>query len=249
MLLPIGFTEYELGKPGEYTFGQQTIYTILKDLADGQKEDPTKNNETYLGMDSVELFEYYKKLLELSDYILEIKSRKDPLGYILRFFDKISHFLGEVMTNFTNVIFNTLIESTDDDIKETQTEITNKNYGENPTHTQIAKDTIEHPLNGLASELAEMAVADIGQRIKDIWEGKTIDPNGDILVNYILNTYSKHPRSMTWKDSHILKWVDDNGKILESLYFPTPVAHAHDVAKRKVFIGKEKLDELLKYFE
>lgn len=250
MLLPIGFTEYKLAKPGERTFGQQTIYTVLKDLAEGQKEDPTKNNETYLGMDSVELFEYYNKLLELSDYILEMKSGENPLGYILRFFDKISHFLGKVMTNFTNVIFNILIESTDDDIKETQTEVTNKNYGENPTHTQIAKDTIDHPLNGLASELAEMAVADIGQRIKNIWEGKTIDPNGDLLANYILNTYSRHPRSVTWMDAHILNWSKNvNKKVLESLYFPTPLAHAHDSAKRQVFIGKEKLDELLKYFK
>lgn len=252
MLLPIGFTEYELRNPGERTFGEQTIYTVLKDLADGQKEDPTQNNETYLGMDAVDLFEYYKKLLDLSDYVLALKRRKDPLGFILRFFDKTSHFLGEVMMNFTNIIFNILIESVDDDIKEGQTHVTNKNYGENPTHTQIAKDTVNHPLNGLAATLAEIAVADVGRRIKDIWEGKTIDPNGEKLIAHVLNTYSKHPRSVTWMEPEVEKWtkkVSANKGFLDKLYFPTPVTHAHDTAQRKISIGKEKIDELLKYFK
>ena len=67
MLFPIGFTEYELRKPEERTFGEQTIYTILKDLSDGQKQDPSQSNDIYLGMDATELLSYYEKILLLSD--------------------------------------------------------------------------------------------------------------------------------------------------------------------------------------
>lgn len=251
MLLPIGFKEYQVSKPSERTFGQQTIYTILKDLADGQKEDPTQKSVQYLGMDAVDLFQYYERLLELNDFIAEIKNRKDPLGWIIRLYERIGQFMGEVLTNFTNVIFNILVESTDDDIKAAQTHVTNPNYGEDPTHTQLGKDAVENPLNGLAAELAIIAVEDVGQRIKDIWEGRTIDAKGVDLAAYVQNTYSKHPRSVSWMDGHIMDWANskkDDSNFLKNLYFPTPVAHAHDSAKRKILIGKDKIEELKKYF-
>lgn len=248
MLLPIGFKEYQVSKPGERTFGQQTIYTILKDLADGQKQDPTQEAPQYLGMDAVDLFHYYEKLLELNDYIAYVKNLDNPLGWIIRLYERIGQFMGEVLTNFTNVIFNILVESTDDDIKAAQTHVTNPNYGEDPTHTQLGKDAVDNPLNGLAADLATIAVEDVGKRIKDIWEGRTIDPTGGDLAAYVQNTYSKHPRSVTWMDAHIKNWTSRNKEILSKLYFPTPVAHAHDSAKRKILIGKDKIEELKKYF-
>lgn len=248
MLLPIGFTDYEIGNPGEMTFGQQTIYTVLSDLAKGQKEDPTQESATYLGMDSVQLFEYYKKLLELSDWMITQKRRQDPIGWVLRSLGFVSHYMGEILMNFTNVIFNIMVESVDDDIKATQTHATNINYGEDPTHTQLGKDAHENPLNSLAAELATIAVKDVGQRMKDIWEGRTADPDGSQLALYLQNTYSRHPRSVSWMDAHIEKWADNNRGLFEKLYHPTPVEHAHDVAKRKILIGLDKIEELKRYF-
>ncbi|KXH85007.1 HET-C-related protein [Chryseobacterium kwangjuense] len=251
MLLPIGFSKYEVGNPGERTFGQQTIYTVLKDLADGQKEDPTQTSVKYLGMDSVELFEYYQKLLELSDWMTEQKKREDPIGWVMRGFGFVSHYMGEILMNFTNVIFNIMIESVDDDIKAAQTHVTNVNYGEDPTHTQVGKDAHENPLNGLAAALATVAVKDVGQRIKNIWEGRESDPDGSKLAFYVQNTYSRHPRSVSWMDKEVENWairVSKNPSFLEKLYHPTPVAHAHDAAKRKVRIGLDKIEEIKKYF-
>ncbi|AYZ11811.1 hypothetical protein EGY05_07690 [Chryseobacterium arthrosphaerae] len=251
MLLPIGFSSYEVGNPGERTFGQQTIYTVLKDLAQGQKEDPTQKSVQYLGMDSVDLFEYYKKLLELSDWMTTQKQRKDAVGWVMRSLGFVSHYMGEILMNFTNVVFNILIESVDDDIKEAQTHGTNVNYGEDPTHTQIGKDAHENPLNGLAAILATIAVKDVGQRMKDIWEGRVSDPNGSNLVSYVQNTYSRHPRAVNWMDQEIENWVNRVSKdpaFLNKLYHPTPVAHAHDTAKRKVKIGLDKIEELKRHF-
>ena len=248
MLLPIGFSDYEVGNPGDRTFGQQTIYTVLSDLAKGQKEDPTQKSEQYLGMDSVQLFEYYKKLLELSDQMTALKKREDPIGWAMRGMGFVSHYMTEILMNFTNVIFNIMIESIDDDIKLTQTHATNVNYGEDPTHTQLGKDAHENPLNSLAAKLATIAVKDVGQRMKNIWEGKVNDPNGDAFIHYVQNTYSKHPRSVDWMEGTIKDWVIKNKSILEKLYHPTPVDHAHDIAKREIGIGLEKIEELKKYF-
>ena len=91
-----------------------------------------------------------------------------------------------------------MIESVDDDIKETQTHLTNKNYGENPTHTQLGKDSQDHLLNGLAAKLAIIAVQDVGKRIKDTWEGRIHDPTGDELAKYVLTKYSRHPKDTNW---------------------------------------------------
>lgn len=250
MLFPIGFTEYELRKPGERTFGEQTIYTILKDLSDGQKQDPSQSKDIYLGMDATELLTYYEKVLLLSDKLKELQAQPGVMGTIWRTWGKITNFMGDLMTNYTNIVFNILIESVDDDIKETQTHVTNKNYGENPTHTQIGKDSHEHLLNGLAAELAVVAVEDVGKRIKDTWEGRIHDPTGDELAKYVLTKYSRHPKDATWMEDKIKKWASTevNKPKLEKLKSPTIPVHYHNTAKRKVNLTIDKIKELIDYY-
>lgn len=248
MLFPIGFTEYELRKPGERTFGEQTIYTILKDLSDGQKQDPSQSKDVYLGLDATELLSYYEKILLLSDKLKEMQAQPGVVGTIWRTWGKITSFMGDLMTNYTNIVFNILIESVDDDIKETQTHITNKNYGENPTHTQIGKDSHDHLLNGLAAQLAIIAVQDVGRRIKDTWEGRINDPKGDELAKYVLTKYSRHPKDATWMDIKIQNWADDNSDKIEKLKSPTIPVHYHTKAKREVKLTLDKIKELIDYY-
>ena len=156
--------------------------------------------------------------------------------------------MGEALESFSNIVFNLLIESVDDDIKEAQTHITNKNYGENPTHTQLGKDATDHPLNGLAAKLAELAVKDVGYRIKNIWDGKISDPNGNKIVDYVLNTYFRHPRDVNWMEEDILKWVGRNKTKLEKLCEPTIATHTHKIAKREISKWLNKIKEIKKYF-
>lgn len=248
LLFPVGFTDYQVMKPGERTFAQQAVYTLLADLAKGQKEDPTQNQETYLGMDSVELFDLYKNCLEFLDKYRALQNNEGIMGWGLRAIGRIAEYMADIITSFSNIAFNLLIESVDDDIKEAQTHITNKHYGEDPTHTQLGKDAHEHPLNGLAAELAKIAVADVGQRMKDIWEGKTYDPDGSTIATYVLNTYSRHPKNAVWMEQKIEEWAENNKTKLEKLYHPTVVGHTHSVVKRGIGIGLEKIEEIKKYF-
>ncbi len=250
MLFPIGFTEYELRKPGERTFGEQTIYTILKDLSDGQKQDPSQSNDIYLGMDATELLSYYEKILLLSDKLKVMQAQQGIVGTIWRTWGKVTTFMGDLMANYTNIVFNILIESVDDDIKETQTHLTNKNYGENPTHTQLGKDSQDHLLNGLAAKLAIIAVQDVGKRIKDTWDGKIHDPTGDELAKYVLTKYSRHPKDTNWMDQTVSDWAKDNVNRtkLEKLKSPTVPVHYHNKAKRKVNLTIDKIKELIDYY-
>jgi hypothetical protein len=70
------------------------------------------------------------------------------LGRVGRFLDRNMSYMGDAMATFTNIGFNFFLSTTDEDIKEEQTLHSNRNYGSDPTtHTQLAKDAHEHPLN------------------------------------------------------------------------------------------------------
>jgi hypothetical protein len=100
--------------------------------------------------------------------------------------------MGDSLATFNNIAYNLVLGSADDDIKVEQTENSNKNYGTDPTHTQVAKDALNHALNPLASELAKIAVKDVATRILDIWKTGS-DPTGEELAKYVINKYTLHP--------------------------------------------------------
>lgn len=62
----------------------------------------------------------------------------------------------------------------------------------NPTHTQIAKDHDDHPLHVLAATCAEIAVTDIGRRMKDIWDNGVTPGRRDALLSRA-GLYFQHP--------------------------------------------------------
>lgn len=245
LMFPIGLTDYHLRKPEEITFNDAFILTTLSDLSKGQTEDGAQNNPTYVGLDAAEWLNLYEKYL----YFIDMKAEflNSPMGWPFRIYDRAMHTLGDMLSTYNNVVFNLLLSTVDDDIKEEQTHHSNKDYGSDPTHTQLAKDDHHHPLNPLASQLAEMAVKDIGQRIKDIWDGKTIDPDGSQLTKYVLTKYSRHPQHTHWMDETIREWGRNNKSAIKWLESPTPLAHAHKVSKR--IISREKVQEIINYFK
>jgi hypothetical protein len=143
------------------------------------------------------------------------------------------------------VVINNILGSFDEIIPEAQSYI-NKNYGNSPSHSQIAKDSFTHPLNRLSAELAKKAVKDVGIKFKAGWGGTQ-------LADYVANTYFVHPDSekARWSDEIVNRWIDipSNKKVIENLKYPTIYEHAeHEVQQ----ISKEslkKFQEVMDYFK
>ncbi|WP_269236272.1 HET-C-related protein [Flavobacterium flavigenum] len=156
--------------------------------------------------------------------------------------------MGDSLATFNNIAYNLLLGSADDDIKVEQTENSNKNYGTDPTHTQVAKDALNHPLNPLASELAKIAVRDVATRILEIWKTGT-DPTGEELAKYVINKYTLHPvyQITDWANETVNKWIDENDTIIPRLQSATVYEHAEKVTQRTV--SNKKVQEILNYFK
>jgi len=70
-----------------------------------------------------------------------------------------------------------------------------------PTHSQIAKDSPDHPNFAAASTLAQQAVTEISAAMKNIWGGRTTpspDPVDATPVNTLVDKYVATPESGTW---------------------------------------------------
>jgi hypothetical protein len=224
-LFPIGFNEYEKRKPGDRTFSDGLILTLLTDLSLSEEKD-TK----FHGFTAAELLEGYKIYLSLVD---NKSSLVESLGKFGELLDRLFQKIGEIFDTFTNIAFNLLLQSTDEDTKEAQTLKTNANYGTNPTHTQLAKDATNHPMNGLAASLASYAVLDIATRLNKIWESG-IDSKGHELANYVVNTYTKHPKNTTWETTQLIDWANQNKNSIDKFTSATIYEYNEKVLKREI---------------
>lgn len=247
-MFPIGIQKYEQRKPGDRTFEDAFILTTLEDLSTGQQTDGIETNPTYLGMKTSEwltLYQNYLKLLDTKSAAVEYT------GWLGRTIDKGMSYLGDSLKTFSNIGFNLFLSSVDEDVKEEQTHHSNKNYGTDPTHTQIAKDALNHPLNPLASELAKIAVKDVAERILEIWRTGS-DPTGEALAKYVVNKYTIHPMypKAAWADQLVNNWAAStykNTQLIQRLQSASIYDHAHKVTER--VISNEKIQEILKYFQ
>ena len=138
-------------------------------------------------------------------------------------------------------MFNIFLNSIDDGIKEKQARI-NQNFGTNPTHTQIAKDPPDHPLNNLAGTLAIIAVTDIAKKMRSSWAGGISIDN---IIKHIEKNYYTHPKNTTWMDATVKKWALQNKKSVQLAEDKTAVHH-HEKQIKKTFKKYEKEVETLK---
>ncbi len=241
LMLPVGFTEYKNRKPGERTFQEAFILTALRDLSKGQAEDGAKSNPEYVGLEIAEWLTLYEKYLDFLDYKAVLVN--SPYGFLYRLIDRGFHTIGDLTSTFQNVTWNLLFSTVDDDIKMEQTQHSNKHYGSDPTHTQLAKDDHHHPLNGLAATLAKMAIKDVAEKMKLKWNGDT----SFNLTEYVLNKYSQHPMHVDWMDNVIKDWSKSNTNTIKWLESPTPIEHTHKIAER--VISNKKIQELIDFFK
>jgi hypothetical protein len=209
-----------------------------------QKPDG-KTDPVYAGLTAAEwlnMYNFYLKTVDAKSTIVEAS------GKLGEYIDRGISFLGDVLATFTNIGFNFFLSSADTDIKEEQTLHSNKNFGSDPTHTQLAKDSPDHPLNPLAVKLAKAAVRDVAQRIIKAWSTQS-DPSGEELANYVINKYTIHPKSSKadWVVKIVKDWGNDNPKIIKRLESPTVSGHVHSETQR--VISDKKVQEIFNYFK
>jgi hypothetical protein len=151
------------------------------------------------------------------------------MGKVGKFIGEMLHSMGEQLALFTNTIANNYTSDFDDETKKTQTEETNKDYGSDPTHTQVAKDVPEHLLNPLAATLAGEAIRMIAIQIIEVWKNPTSDPTGEKLAKSVRDKFTMHPQFSTtnWTDSHVYPWAWTNRKIIGELKNPLAKPHKH----------------------
>lgn len=266
-MFPIEDFHYIKRNPGDRTFMDAFIVTMLEDLSTNQKSDGVETETTYMGKTTADWLKTYNTYLKFMDAkahaikegddFFDIKNPLtnqkidiNPFSFLDRSMSQLGHYMGV----FANLGFNLLLSSTDEDIKEEQTLNSNKNYGTDPTHTQIAKDATNHPLNPLASELAKVAVKDVVKRVLQIWKTGE-DATGDKLNKYVVNKYTLHPKDTNWADKEVIKWINtlENTKIIERLQSESFSEHTHKEVKRvmeeqEVQQKIKKLQEAIKQF-
>lgn len=209
------------------------FYThLLEDLSKVQQSDGLEKDQVYMGMKASELLTMYQNYLKLID---AKAAAVEFIGWPARVIDRVLSYMGDCLTIFNNIAYNLFLGSADDDLKIEQTEHSNKNYGTDPTHTQIAKDALNHPLNPLASELAKIAVQDVAEKILEIWKTNS-DPTGENLAKYVINKYTIHPVYQTadWANQTVNKWSNENKDIIPRLQSATPYEHAEKVTQRAI---------------
>lgn len=243
-MFPMGIQDYVQRKPGDRTFTDAFILATLEDLSKGQQKDGIEKDPVYMGMSTAEWLKAYNNYLNLVDIKCAGMQFLGPVG---RFVDRSMSYLGDSLATFSNIGFNLFLSSVGEDIKEEQTINSNKNYGTDPTHTQIAKDALNHPLNPLAAELAKMAVKDVAERILLAWQTGS-DPTGENLARYVNNKYTLHPgNSKTeWANGIVYDWAINNDDAIIRLQSATVYEHAEKAIERAV--SNKKIQEILKYF-
>ena len=227
-IFDINYEEYIALKPGEKTFFDSMVLTLLKDLSSREKNVPKNLRIEYLGLTFTDLLRGYNKYLKLRDNISSEQQADTVLGKIITFLQKNLNFIQQGIKFYSNIIFNITLNITDDAIKESQTRF-NKNFGTNPTHGQLAKDPVDHPLNPLAGQLAIEAVKDVGREITKCWKEELAI---DYLINYSLKKYFVHPKNTTWMDNKVEDWAKKNKQTIRKLENKTNI-HYHEKQIKK----------------
>lgn len=249
------FKDYKRRIPNQRTLSEMFILKILEDMAKGQKSDTAKKSSSYLGVEFSTWLSWFKDYLIFQDFMATEYIKADKMKWMskdfpeklgaktLETFSKSMNYATQAMTFFPKVAINIVLSSFEKVVPEAQSAI-NTNYGNCPSHSQIAKDSYSHPLNKLSATLAKEAVKDVGEKFKAGWEGTK-------LANYTANKYFVHPDSekASWSDVIVVNWKKNNPSIIEKLKYPTIYEHAHhemeEISKESV----KKIKKVMDYFK
>lgn len=165
-----------------------------------------KLNDKPAGVTYKWLLEFYNAKLAVRDWFAA-EANSDALGglwgWFIRGVKRNLEELGDSLAFFPQIILGVLAGIVFPLIKEAQT--LSNDYGDDPSHTQLAKDDIDHPLNELAGLLALEAVKKTGAGMAEVWrKNRTIED----LIEEVKDTYFKHPSQIDWMDPHVSTWKD-----------------------------------------
>lgn len=233
--------EYESREPNSRTLSDKLIINILEDKKEQEKNLPPNKRTTYIGFTYADFLDKYNAYLEFVDFMAEQEKNK-LYGWAVKLTRIASHYVGQTFSFFYKLIGNILLNITDDAIKYQQT-LTRQNFGSDPSHTQIAKDPEDHPLNPLAGSLAVLTVTDIGIKMKACWSG-TLKIND--VIEHAKTTYFKHPSQTNWMDDKIKDWAkkDENKSRLKQAESKTSVEHQEKRVKADLNKFKKSINEI-----
>jgi hypothetical protein len=247
--------DYKRRIPKHRSLAEMFILKSLQDFAKGQKSDTAKTNKAYLGVEFSTWLSWFNDYLSFQDFMAAEYAKADKMEWLSKdfpeklgartaeTFSKAMGYTAQAMSIFPKLIFNTLLGSFDEIIPEAQSHV-NPNYGNCPSHSQIAKDSFTHPLNKLTAELAKVAVRDVGSKFKAGWDGHT-------LGNYVADTYFVHPKSekARWSDKKISEWRKNNPALIDKLKYGTVYEHVHEEAKEISKEALKKYQEVMDFFK
>ncbi len=179
------------------------VLTILTDLKYAQKSEEHKS-DTYQGIDYATLIEYYEYIITFRGVILGVlekaKKGKDWLAVGSWVVINLINSIEKALMNVVKMVVQYIIHGVAMGIRESQNV---QKLDTNPTHTQIAKDSMDHPLHLLAGNLARVAVSDIGKQYTQANLGRVSKEN----VIKLAQEYLSHPADVDWMDVTTMKWA------------------------------------------
>jgi len=255
ILFSTEMVHYERREPEQRTLSETFLLTTLRDLAKGQASDPAKTNSSYLGVEHATWLEWLETYLSFQDYLAAEYKKADDLDWLSGdFFEKLGaktmetiewgmNYTGQFISYLPRLVFGLIFDSFDEIVPIVQSQ-NNSNYGNNPSHSQVAKDSETHLLNQLSAELAMIAVEDVGKKFKAGWSGND-------LAKYVADTYFVHPmdEKANWCDDKILRWITLNPNAVEKLKFKHTHKHFEDKVERITKEEVQWIKEIMEYFK
>lgn len=237
-LFPMEIDEYEQLKSGDRTFFDVLALKVLENLSSKQSALPSEKQERYLGLTIPDILNMYNTYLEIRDYWTKQAENK-YYGWFFVLTQAGMHYLSESLSFHWNVLFNILLRSLEAGIREEQARL--NDYGTDPTHTQIAKDPVDHPLNPLAGTLATLAVEDVAKKMLQSWNGTY---RIDDLISYIDKTYFVHPCKTNWQDIPLGNWALQNKEAVAKAESKTIWHHHEEVIKKNLDEFRKTIEDI-----
>ncbi|MDO6676162.1 PAAR domain-containing protein [Tenacibaculum sp. 1_MG-2023] len=182
------------------------VLTVLTDLKYAQETEDPKNKK-HKGVSYATIIEFYEYVITFRGVVLGVLEKaKRGKGWGAVGAWALIFMINSVEKALLNVVKKTIqnvIHGIAIGIRETQNL---QKLDTNPTHTQIAKDEMDHPLHLLAGNLARIAVADIGRQYDNLKKGKT---DLDNFIN-LSQEYLSHPADVDWMNVTTMKWASSH---------------------------------------
>jgi len=212
MLFPLS-TDYKRLKYNERTMMDWAIPIILQDFIDREDNLGVNGNKkfTLYGLTYQDILDGFNTYLAVRSKVLYYQDKIIP-DWLEDLLGKTTHFLVESLTYYPKLMMH-LIFGTVPMLVELKQNASD--YETDPTHTQLAKDSADHPLNPLAGYLAKLAVKKVGNYMSSCWNagsGQAKDNKATELIQFADAHLFVHPKFSDFHDADLLNWLKSHNK-------------------------------------